>query len=174
MGNLEVDTDSFPDMKGMISKLKDKGVKTVLITEPFVLSTSKKWNEAEQKQVLAKDSVGNAAKYDFYFGNTGIVDIYIKEGKDWFWNIYKEIYDLGAKGFWGDLGEPEVLPSWVTFNETQKADEIHNIYGHDWARLIFEGYQKEFPNERPFILMRAGSSGSQRFGMIPWAICTLI
>ncbi|AOW16006.1 glycosyl hydrolase [Polaribacter vadi] len=169
MGNLEVDTDSFPDMKGMISKLKNKGVKTVLITEPFILSTSKKWKEADQKQVLAKDSIGNSAKYDFYFGNTGIVDIYKKEGKEWFWNIYKEIYDLGAKGFWGDLGEPEVLPSWVTFNETQKADEIHNIYGHDWARLIFEGYQKEFPNERPFILMRAGSSGSQRFGMIPWS-----
>ena len=169
MGNLEVDTDSFPDMKGMISNLKDKGVKTVLITEPFVLSNSKKWKEVDQKQVLAKDSVGNSAKYNFYFGNTGIVDIYKKEGKDWFWNIYKEIYDLDAKGFWGDLGEPEVLPSWVTFNETQKADEIHNIYGHDWARLIFEGYQKEFPNERPFILMRAGSSGSQRFGMIPWS-----
>jgi oligosaccharide 4-alpha-D-glucosyltransferase len=169
MGNLEVDTDSFPDMKGMISKLTDKGVKTVLITEPFVLSNSKKWKEADQKQVLAKDSVGNSAKYDFYFGNTSIVDIYKREGKDWFWNIYKEIYDLGAKGFWGDLGEPEVLPFWVTFNETQQADEIHNIYGHDWARLIFEGYQKEFPNERPFILMRAGSSGSQRFGMIPWS-----
>jgi alpha-glucosidase (family GH31 glycosyl hydrolase) len=169
MGNLEVDTDSFPDMKGMISKLKEKGVKTVLITEPFILSNSKKWKEADIKEVLAKDSVGNAAKYDFYFGNTGIVDIYKKDGKEWFWNIYKEIYDLGAKGFWGDLGEPEVLPSWVTFNETQKADEIHNIYGHDWARLIFEGFQKEFPNERPFILMRAGSSGSQRFGMIPWS-----
>ncbi|WP_026778168.1 TIM-barrel domain-containing protein [Polaribacter sp. Hel_I_88] len=169
MGNLEVYKDSFPDMKGMISKFKDKGIKTVLITEPFILSNSKKWKEADEKEVLAKDSVGNSAKYDFYFGNTGIVDIYKKDGKDWFWNIYKEIYDLGAKGFWGDLGEPEVLPAWVTFNETQKADEIHNIYGHDWARLIFEGYQKKYPNERPFILMRAGSSGSQRFGMIPWS-----
>ena len=169
MGNLEVYKDSFPDMEGMISKFKTKGVKTVLITEPFILSTSKKWQEADEKQILAKDSLGNSAKYDFYFGNTGIVDIYKKEGKDWFWNIYKEIYDLGAKGFWGDLGEPEVLPSWVTFNESQKADEIHNIYGHDWAKLIFEGYEKVYPNERPFILMRAGSSGSQRFGMIPWS-----
>ena len=35
--------------------------------------------------------------------------------------------------------------------------------------MLFEGYQKEFPNERPFILMRAGYSGSQRFGMIPWS-----
>ncbi|WP_397445860.1 TIM-barrel domain-containing protein [Polaribacter sp. R77954] len=169
MGNLEVDKDSFPDMKQMVSNLKDKGVKTVLITEPFVLSTSNKWQEANQKEVLAKDTIGNSAKYDFYFGNTSIVDIYKKEGKDWFWNIYKEILNLGAKGLWGDLGEPEVLPSWVTFNQNQKADEIHNLYGHDWARLIFEGYQKEFPIERPFILMRAGAAGSQRFGMIPWS-----
>ena len=78
MGNLEVDKDSFPDMKGMVSRLKEKGVKTVLITEPFILSTSSKWNEADKKQVLAKDTIGNSAKYDFYFGNTGIVDIYKK------------------------------------------------------------------------------------------------
>lgn len=169
MGNLEVDKDSFPDMKGMVSRLKEKGVKTVLITEPFILSTSSKWAEAHKKQVLAKDTIGNSAKYDFYFGNTGIVDIYKKEGRDWFWNIYKEILGYGVKGLWGDLGEPEVLPSWVNFGEKKKADEIHNIYGHDWAKLIFKGYQKDFPTERPFILMRAGYSGSQRFGMIPWS-----
>jgi alpha-glucosidase (family GH31 glycosyl hydrolase) len=168
MGNLEVYKDSFPDMKGMISRLKNKGVKTVLITEPFILSNSKKWNETVEKDVLAKDSVGNPAKYDFYFGNTGIVDIYKKEGKDWFWNIYKDILNLGVKGLWGDLGEPEVHPKWVE-HATGSADEVHNIYGHDWARLIFEGYQKDFPAERPFILMRAGYSGSQRFGMIPWS-----
>jgi len=169
MGNLEVDKDSFPDMKGMVSRLKEKGVKTVLITEPFILSTSSKWNEADKKQLLAKDTIGNSAKYDFYFGNTGIVDIYKKEGREWFWNIYKEILGYGVKGLWGDLGEPEVLPSWVNFGEKKKADEIHNIYGHDWAKLIFKGYQKDFPTERPFILMRAGYSGSQRFGMIPWS-----
>ena len=168
MGNLEVYKDSFPDMKGMISRLKNKGVKTVLITEPFVLTTSKKWKEAVDKDILAKDSIGNPAKYDFYFGNTGIVDIYKKEGKDWFWDIYKDILNLGVKGLWGDLGEPEVHPNWVQ-HATGSANEVHNIYGHDWARLIFKGYQKEFPNERPFILMRAGYSGSQRFGMIPWS-----
>lgn len=168
MGNLEVDKDSFPDMKGMISRLKNKGVKTVLITEPFILSNSSKWKEAAEKGVLATNSVQKPAKYDFYFGNTGIVNIYKKEGKDWFWNIYKNLLNIGVKGLWGDLGEPEVLPYWVNFG-TKKADEIHNIYGHDWARLIFEGYQKEYPNERPFILMRAGAAGSQRFGMIPWS-----
>ena len=52
---------------------------------------------------------------------------------------------------------------------TGTADEVHNIYGHDWAGLVFEGYQRDFPDQRPFILMRAGYSGSQRFGLIPWS-----
>ena len=69
---------------------------------------------------------------------------------------------------WGDLGEPEVFPSKV-LTAGGKADEVHNIYGHNWAKLIAEGYSKDFPSQRPFILMRAGYSGSQRYGMVPWS-----
>ena len=168
MGNLEVFRDSFPDFEGMIKRLNDKGVKTITITEPFILTTSNRWQEAVNKNVLAKDSIGNDAKYDFYFGNTGIVDIYKPKGEQWFWNIYKDIANKGVAGVWGDLGEPEVLPAWVNFS-AGTADEVHNIYGHDWARLVYEGYQRDFPKTRPFILMRAGYSGSQRYGMIPWS-----
>ncbi|TCI94944.1 glycoside hydrolase family 31 protein [Tenacibaculum sp. M341] len=168
MGNLEVYKDSFPNMKKMISDLKKDGVKTVLITEPFVLTSSKKWKEATDKGILAKDSVGNPFTYDFYFGNTGLIDIYNPKGKEWFWNIYKDLKNLGVSGMWGDLGEPEVHPSKL-LHATGTADEVHNIYGHDWAKLIYEGYKNEFSEERPFILMRAGYSGSQRFGMIPWS-----
>ncbi len=169
MGTLEFLKDSFPAPKQMINDFNSKGVKTILITEPFVLTTSKKWDEASQKGVLGKDSAGNPYTYDFYFGNTGIIDIYDPKGKDWFWNIYEQYTrDYGVAGWWGDLGEPEVHPSDLQ-HAAGSADQVHNIYGHDWARLVYEGYQKDFPDQRPFILMRAGYSGSQRFGMIPWS-----
>ncbi|MDY0779491.1 TIM-barrel domain-containing protein [Tenacibaculum sp. IB213877] len=168
MGNLEVFKDSFPDFEGMVQRLKDKGVKTVTITEPFVLSSSKRWQEAVDKDVLAKDSIGNPARYDFFFGNTGIIDIYKPEAKEWFWGIYKDLANKGVTGIWGDLGEPEVHPSWVQ-HHTGAANEVHNTYGHEWAKLVYEGYKKDFPETRPFILMRAGYSGSQRFGFIPWS-----
>ena len=168
MGNLEVFRDSFPDFEGMLKRFKSKGVKTITITEPFVLTTSKRWDEAVEKDVLAKDTLGNPYKYDFYFGNTGLIDIYNPKGKKWFWHIYKDLHAKGVVGIWGDLGEPEVHPTDLRhFNAT--ADEVHNIYGHDWAKLIFDGYAKDFPDERPFILMRAAYSGSQRFGLIPWS-----
>lgn len=168
MGNFEFEKDSFPNPKRMISDLKEKGVNTILITEPFVLTTSKNWNNAVEKDILGKTKEGKPYTYDFYFGNTGLIDIFKPEGNKWFWDIYKDLKSYGVAGWWGDLGEPEVHPSDL-LHYTGTADEVHNIYGHNWAKLIAKGYEKEFPNERPFILMRAGYSGSQHYGMIPWS-----
>lgn len=168
MGNLAFDQDSFPKPKKMIKKLQKKNVETILISEPFILSTSNRWQEAINNDILAKDSLGKPAQYEFYFGNTGLVDIFKPQAKNWLWDIYKNQVELGVNGFWGDLGEPEVHPDYLQHHQA-KANEVHNIYGHEWARLIFENYRQNYPERRPFILMRAGYSGSQKYGMIPWS-----
>lgn len=168
MGNLEFLTDSFPTPWKMMEDFKAKGVKTILVTEPFILTTSSKWDEVVDKKLLGTDHLGNPFVYDFYFGNTGLIDIYKPEGRDWFWDFYKTYTEKGVSGWWGDLGEPEVHPKELQ-HAIGSADEVHNIYGHDWAGLIYKGYQNDFPDQRPFILMRAGYSGSQRYGLIPWS-----
>lgn len=168
MGNLDWDRGAFPNAEKMMADFNKKGVKTIVISEPFVQTTSKRWQEAVERKVLATDKAGKPYTYDFFFGNTGLIDLYRPEGRDWLWSIYKDLKKGGVGGWWGDLGEPEVHPSALQ-HARGSADQVHNIYGHDWARLIAEGYRKDFPNERPFILMRAGYSGSQRFGMIPWS-----
>lgn len=168
LGNLDWDKDNFPNPTKMIADLNAKNIKTVLITEPFVLTTSSKWKEAVDKKVLAVNKEGAPFIYDFYFGNTGIIDVFKPEGRQWFWDIYKNLIHQGVGGLWGDLGEPEAFPS-EGITAKGKADEVHNIYGHNWAKLVANGYQKDFPNQRPFILMRSGYSGSQHYGIIPWS-----
>lgn len=168
MGNLAWDRDSFPHPEKMMADFKQKGVQTVVITEPFILTSSSRWNEAVQQDVLAKGKDGKPFTYDFYFGNTGLVDVFKPEARDWFWKIYKGLKAGGVAGWWGDLGEPEVHPAEAQ-HATGSADQVHNIYGHEWARMIHDGYARDYPAERPFILMRSGYSGSQRFGMIPWS-----
>nr|WP_315140906.1 TIM-barrel domain-containing protein [uncultured Flavobacterium sp.] len=168
LGNLDWDKETFPNPTKMIADLNAKDIKTVLITEPFVLTTSSKWKEAVAEKILATDQFGKPFVYDFYFGNTGIIDLFKTEGKQWFWSIYKDLIHQGVGGLWGDLGEPEMFPS-EAFTAKGKADEVHNIYGHNWAKLIADGYKKDFPATRPFILMRSGYSGSQQFGIIPWS-----
>jgi oligosaccharide 4-alpha-D-glucosyltransferase len=168
MGNLAWDRDNFPQPEKMMADFSDKGVRTILVTEPFILTTSKRWDEAAGQGVLATGKDGKPLTFDFYFGNTGLVDVFKPQARDWFWNIYKGLKAGGVGGWWGDLGEPEVHPAEAR-HATGTADEVHNIYGHEWARMIAEGYARDFPKERPFILMRSGYSGSQRYGMIPWS-----
>lgn len=167
MGNLAWDKKAFPNPKGMIHDFKAKGVNTVLITEPFVLSTSSRWDEAVKAKALATDLAGKAKTFDFYFGNTGLVDVFSKEGTAWFEGIYNELADYGVAGWWGDLGEPEVHPA-DAIHSIGTADEIHNVYGHRWAELVYKNRLNMQPTQRPMIMMRSGFAGSQRFGMIPW------
>ncbi|MGB2740088.1 MAG: TIM-barrel domain-containing protein [Cognaticolwellia sp.] len=172
MGNLAWDSTTFPTPTQMIEDIKSQGVNTILITEPFVLTTATKWNDAKNKQALAKEASGNPKRFDFYFGNTGLIDVFSANGQDWFTDIYTDLYQQGIKGWWGDLGEPEVHPSDTLHTlgdgSVVNGDAIHNVYGHQWAKMLYEHQLTLAPNERPFILMRSGFAGSQRYGMIPW------
>jgi len=166
MGNLEWFQPNWPNPTQMLSDFQKDGVKTVLITEPFILTQSKQWAPALKANALAKSPAGDPQTFDFYFGNTGLVDVFGERGRAWFWGIYERLLDQGVAGIWGDLGEPEVHPD-DTVYEQGSGRSLHNAYGHEWARLLYEGITAR-SDERPFIMMRAGFLGSQRYGMIPW------
>ena len=173
MGNLDWDRNAFPDAEDMIGDFARDGVRTIPITEPFILTTSTNWQDAVDSDAIARDVTGDARRFDFFFGNTGLVDVFNEAGKQWFWQFYERLFEQGVAGTWGDLGEPEVHPAdSLHFVEAAgrqaTADEIHNAYGHVWAQLVYENQVRRYPNTRPVILMRSGFIGSQRYGMMPW------
>lgn len=171
MGNLTWDLNAFPSPENMISEFKAQGVNTIVITEPFILSSSKQWDSAVTANALAKDVDGTPRRFDFYFGNTGLVDVFDMDGQAWFNEFYTTLFKQGVTGWWGDLGEPEVHPgdSLHQFaGMTVTGDEIHNAYGHQWAKMVYQHQKKMDPTIRPFVMMRSGFLGSQRYGLIPW------
>lgn len=176
LGNLDwTNKKAWPDPQGMISQLKSKGINTVLITEPFVLKSTP--NYEPSKKFHAVDSAGNPFLLtDFYFGNGGLLDIFKTQTQDWFWSKYKKQIDIGVAGWWGDLGEPEKHPAGIYhnlkdlgFKRLFAADEVHNIYGHYWDKMLFDKYEKEYPAVRLFNLNRSGYAGSPRYGVFPWS-----
>ena len=173
MGHLEWDRNAWPTPEAMISDFAEQGVKTIAITEPFILSTSSKWQSAVDAGALAKTPTGEPRRFDFYFGNTGLVDVFDEKARQWFWQPYEMLFEQGTAATWGDLGEPEVHPGdslhWLSDAGIEAtADEIHNVYGHEWARMVYENQVKNYPDMRPMILMRSGFAGSQRYAMLPW------
>lgn len=169
MGDLDWHKPNWPNGEQMVEDFLNKGVKTVLISQPFVLTNSKNFQYLSDNKLLALDDSGKTSIIpDFYFGAAGLIDIFKPKAQDWLWQQYKRLTKQGVAGHWGDLGEPEMHPAAMR-HIAGKADDVHNIYGHYWAKTIFEGYQKDFPEIRPFILMRGGFAGTQRFGLIPWS-----
>ncbi len=173
MGNLDWDRNTWPTAEDMISDFAGQGVRTVAITEPFILTTSKNWHSAVENDALARNPIGEPRRFDFFFGNTGLVDVFDEKTQRWFWQFYERLFEQGTAATWGDLGEPEVHPGdslhWLSEAGIEATgDEIHNAYGHVWAQLVYENQVRQYPDMRPLILMRSGFAGSQRYAMVPW------
>ena len=168
MGRLNWYKPNWPEPEKMISDFKEKGVKTVLITEPYILDSLDNFKIADSLDILATDSTGKSyVNYGFYFGYGALIDIFKPEAREWFWEQYQLQIVKGVAGWWGDLGEPENHPS-DQIHVNGMADEVHNIYGHYWHKMIFENYRKHYPRKRLFNLNRAGYAGSQRYSIYPW------
>lgn len=85
-----------------MADLKKHGVKTVLITEPFILKNTKTFEEVTRLELVGKTAIGKPYLYDFYFGHTALLDIFKPETKNWFWEIYKKHTLSGVDGWWGE------------------------------------------------------------------------
>ena len=168
LGRLDWYKPNWPKPIKMMADFKAKGIKTILITEPYVIDSLENFKIGDSLGIFTTDSVGKTyINTEFYFGPAGLIDIFKPVARKWFWSKYKAQIENGVSGWWGDLGEPEYHPS-DQFHLNGSADEVHNIYGHRWHKLLFDQYKKEYPKQRLFNLNRAGYAGSQRYSIFPW------
>jgi len=167
LGNLEWCRDSFPEPENMMEDFAKQGVQTILITEPFILRNTNYYEEVLEKELVGVDASGDPYHFSFYFGEGTLLDVFNPRTREWFWSIYRKHTESGVSGWWGDLGEPEMHPDDL-LHVNGRADELHNLYGHAWAGLVYDGFRRDFPERRPVILMRSGFVGSQRYGILPW------
>lgn len=169
LGNLQWYEKNWPQPEKMIKDFKRKGVKTILITEPFIIDTSYWYVHTDTAKLLATHGSGESyIMNDFYFGKAGLLDMFKPETKDWFWEQYQKQIEIGVAGWWGDLGEPETHPADM-YHVNGKAEEVHNKYAHEWAAMLYNKYQEHYPNTRLFHLNRSGATGTQRYSIFSWS-----
>ena len=171
MGRFEWNKTQWPDHKGMLARLKNDGVKTVIISQPYVnkIGAIDNYNMMKAADMLTKDSLGNVHDVTTWVGEAGMLDVSNPTTREWMWNRYKLLTDEGVSGWWGDLGEPEVHPLTIRHYNGETAGEYHNVYGNEWSRIIYEGFKKDYPRVRLMTLMRGGTAGLQRFSVFPWS-----
>ena len=163
--------ENYGNPRKMLSELKDMGFKVIVSQDPVISQANKKqWAEADRLGYFVKDSTTRKS-YDMpwpWGGNCGVVDFTIPAVSDW-WGAYqqKPIND-GVAGFWTDMGEP----AWSNEEQTERLvmqhhlgmhDEIHNVYGLTWDKVVKEQFEKFNPDHRVFQMTRAAFAGLQRY-----------
>lgn len=170
MGRLEWDPKQWPDHKKMLRDLKDQGVNTVLITQPYInkIGAIDNYNLLDSLGLLTKDADGNTNDVTTWVGEAGMFDMANPATREWLWNRLRSLTEEGVAGWWGDLGEPEVHPTTIVHANGETAEQFHNAYGNVWSSLIYDGLRRDFPDMRPLLMMRGGTAGLQRYSVMPW------
>lgn len=169
--NFQWRKDRYDNPKQMLSDLAADGFKVIVSQDPVVSQqTKEQWEEADAKGYFAKD-VRTGTSYDMpwpWGGNAGVVDFTNPEVADWWGRLQQIPIDDGVKGFWTDMGEP----AWSNEESTDRLnmqhhlgmhDEIHNVYGLAWDKVVTEQFEKRNPNQRVFQMTRAAYAGLQRY-----------
>ncbi|MFN4990229.1 MAG: TIM-barrel domain-containing protein, partial [Ignavibacteria bacterium] len=167
--------DRFPDPKGMISSLKQKGFNTAVIIDPGIKVEKgyAAYEEGAKDNLFLKYPDGTDYTGQVWPGWCHFPDFTNPKTRTWWGNSFKSLVDVGIRGFWNDMNEPATwgqrFPDLVEFsfeglNGTHRRG--HNVYGLEMARATFEGTKELLKGERPFILTRAGFSGVQRYSAV--------
>ena len=169
LGELHWYKPRWPNPKKMIAEHRKEGIKTILVTEPYIIDTLKNYQIGKKLGIFSTDSLGKTfVNTHFYFGLASLIDIFKPVARNWFWKQYNKQIKIGVAGWWGDLGEPETISEHQYF-VSGKADQVRNLYAFYWEKMLYDGYRKNYPKTRLFDLNRAGYAGSQRFSVFPWS-----
>ena len=171
MGDLAWNTTAWPNPGQITAQFLSQGFKTIVITEPYIVQGSLNFAAADQNGYLAKDSSDQSYILNNWWScgcNAGLLDITNPAAQSWWWSKYRNIFDTGVSGLWTDLGEPERDYPDMQFYMGSDA-QVHNIYDFLWAKTLFDGFSKAFPDKRMFNLTRSGYAGIQRFGTVTWS-----
>lgn len=169
MGRIDWDRTNWPTPEAMMEDLQEKGVKTIVIAEPYFTQQSGNFDVLAGKGLLATNEAGEPYLIkDFWAGSAGLIDMTNPEAWDWMWEFYRKRIEEGVSGWWSDLGEPENHPAGMR-HAMGEPYEVHNIYSLLWAKFIYENYRRDFPEQRVFNLIRSGYTGMQRYATFPWS-----
>lgn len=169
--NFEWRRPNYRNPEKMLADLDSMGFKVILSQDPVISQKNvSQWKEADSLGFFVKDA-STGRTYDMpwpWGGNCGVVDFTIPEVADWWGEYQQKPLDDGAAGFWTDMGEP----AWSNEESTERLvmkhhlgmhDEIHNVYGLTWDKVVAEQFAKRNPDRRIFQMTRAAYAGLQRY-----------
>jgi alpha-glucosidase len=171
------DSRRFPDPAGLLNRLRAQGVKVVTIVDPGVKYQPDGgyavFDQGKAGDYFLRRRDGSLWVGRVWPGPAVFVDYTRDDARRWWGGLHRTLLDAGVAGIWDDMNEPSDFDDQtgrsqqdVVFDDlgahTPYA-ENRNVFALNEVRATYEGLERLRPDQRPFILTRAGYAGVQRY-----------
>jgi alpha-glucosidase len=179
----------YPDPAGLLRELADQGFKMVPIIDPGIKvdPTDPTFGEGLACDAFCRRPDGTLFTGHVWPGECAFPDFSQAAVREWWGERHRGLVEAGVAGIWDDMNEPSLttflsLGEGIAHGTTMPPDVVHraggadgaplphaafhNAYGLEMARATYEGLARLRPEQRPFVLTRAGSAGIQRYAAV--------
>ncbi len=156
------DDRMFPDPEGMLSRLKEKGIRISAWINPYVGQRSSMFQEGAEKGYLLKTKDGDVWQWDLWQAGMGLVDFTNPDAAKWYTDKLRKLIDQGVDTFKTDFGE-RIPTEGVEWYGGQDPERMRNFYTEMYNRTVFE-LLKEVKGEGEAVLFaRSATAGGQQY-----------
>jgi alpha-glucosidase len=162
----------FPNPGKLCAEAGQGGQSVVTIIDPGIAARENYdvYEEGMKKGMFCLTESGSVYCGQVWPGKTVFPDFFRPEVREWWAALIARHAALGVRGIWNDMNEPSssAIPTdAMKFDGGQMPHERgHNEYALQMCRATVDGLRQARPEERPFVLSRAGSAGIQRFAAV--------
>ena len=159
--SFEWDKRMFPDPKGFISRLKEKGLKVCVWINSYVGQRAPVFKELAEKGYFIKNKDGSVFQCDMWQPGMAIIDFTNPGAREWFASKIKGLAELGVDAIKTDFGER--IPTDVVYYDGSDPYKMHNYYTYLYNKTVFEALKDVKGINNACLFARSATVGGQQF-----------
>lgn len=151
----------FPDPKGMLKRLKDKGLKICVWINPYIGQESALFQEGAENGYFLKRPNGDVWQWDMWQPGMAIVDFTNPAACRWYSAKLEALMDMGVDCFKTDFGER--IPTDCVYFDGSDPQKMHNFYTYLYNKTVYEVVCKKKGQKEAVLFARSATAGGQKF-----------
>jgi alpha-D-xyloside xylohydrolase len=159
--DFEWDPKVFPDPRGMLARLKDRGLRVCVWINPYIAQRSALFEEGKARGYFLKRPGGDVWQWDLWQPGQAIVDFTNPEAREWYASKLDALLDMGVDCFKSDFGER--IPTDVEYYDGADPEDMHNYYTYLYNKTVFDLLRKRRGERDAVVFARSATVGTQQF-----------
>ncbi|MCR5503159.1 MAG: alpha-xylosidase [Lachnospiraceae bacterium] len=156
------DSRVFPDPKGLLSRIKAKGLNICVWINPYIGQDADIFEEGLEKGYFLKRTDGSIWQWDMWQPGMALVDFTNPEAWKWYQSKLSELLETGVDCFKTDFGERIPVKD-VVWYDGSEPEKMHNYYTFLYNKCVYELLCEKRGKEDAVLFARSATAGGQRF-----------